>query len=245
MAGAIARGWAASPDPPQMLFFDPEAERANAISQMTGGATAGTLAELASGAPKMLVLGFKPDALEAVAGEIGDYAGTIISILGGTPTERLASAFPQAEVVRVIPNMAAAIGAGVICHAPIDPASESAHRALELLDRSGTLIAIDEAHLDAATVMMSCSPAFWARAAAGVARAGIAAGLDSAAAMRLAAESMVGTGKLLETSDPGDLARAVASPGGITERGLEVLDEAGVEETFEAAARASIEKMQR
>ena len=131
----------------------------------------------------------------------------------------------------------------MICHAPVDQSSESARKALALLDRSGTLVAIDEQHLDAATAMSGCSPAFWARAAAGVARAGVAAGLDPDAAMRLAAESMTGTGRLLETSDPADLARAVASPGGSTEAGLDVLDQAGVEEIFEAAATASIDRM--
>lgn len=243
MAGAIARGWAAAPDPPQMLFCDLDPDRAQSLAERTGGATAGSLTELVRSAPGLLLLGVKPNALDSVAEEIGDFQGTVVSILGATSLERLAGAFPSAEIIRVMPNMAAAIGAGVICHARVESSSEGVRAALDLLSRSGTLVAMEEEHLDAATAMSGCSPAFWARAAAGVARAGVEAGLDPAAAMRLAAESMVGTGRLLETSDPADLARAVASPGGSTEAGLEVLDAAGVEEIFERAARASIDRM--
>lgn len=243
MAGAIARGWALADDPPEMVFFDLDRAKAEALAEETRGRTVAGLGELVAAAPQFLLLGVKPGALDAVAQEIGSYDGTLISILGATSLERLAGAFPAAEVVRVMPNMAAAIGAGVICHAPVDHKSDSARAALELLDRSGTLVGMAEEHLDAATAMSGCSPAFWARAAAGVAQAGVEAGLDPAAAMRLTAESMVGTGRLLETSDPAALADAVASPGGSTEAGLEVLDAEGAVELFNRAARAAIERM--
>ena len=62
-------------------------------------------------------------------------------------------------------------------------------------------------------------------------------------ARELVVETAVGTAELLRTHLPADVRRAVASPGGSTEAGLEALDREGGREAFEAAVRASLQRM--
>ena len=65
--------------------------------------------------------------------------------------------------------------------------------------------------------------------------------LPSVAACRV--ETAAGTAELLRLHLPADLRKAVASPGGSTEAGLEALDREGAREAFAAAVRASLERM--
>ena len=245
MVGAMARGWADSDPAPDLVVCDIDAQRASSLAESIGGRVVTDLPGLAVAAPDLLLLGVKPANLGDVAAEIGGYEGVVISILGGTALADIHDAFPGAEVIRVMPNLAAELGEGVICHVPPESSDERVAAALELLGRSGTLVAMDEDLIDLATAMSGCSPAYWARAAEGVIKAGVDAGLDPESAAHLVALSMAGTGRMLQFNDPADFARAVASPGGSTEAGLEVLDARDVTELFADAARASLAKMGR
>ena len=98
---------------------------------------------------------------------------------------------------------------------------------------------------DAATAVMGCAPAYLALAVEAIADAGAEAGLDAELARELVVETTAGTAELLRLRHPADVRKAVASPGGSTEAGLEALDREGAREAFEAAVRASLERMRR
>jgi pyrroline-5-carboxylate reductase len=59
----------------------------------------------------------------------------------------------------------------------------------------------------------------------------------------MVAKAMVATGGLLEHRDPAELKRAVASPGGMTEAGLDELEKRDLWKTLEAAVDASLERV--
>jgi pyrroline-5-carboxylate reductase len=104
MATAMARGWATGDGGPEaMLFCDLEAERARALAEEVGGQTRPGLRALA-GDSDVLVLAVKPAALDEVATELGGQAPALISVLAGTPTERIAESFPGVPAIRVMPN---------------------------------------------------------------------------------------------------------------------------------------------
>jgi pyrroline-5-carboxylate reductase len=243
MAGAMARGWAAGEGGPDaMLFRDVDADRAAALAESVGGETRPSLAELAADSDVVL-LAVKPAALDEVASELGGEAPAVVSVLAATPVARIAEAFPGVPVIRVMPNQPVEVRRGVLCYpAPAAMAPEMADRLLALLGRLGTLVPIDEERIDAAMAVMSSSPAYVAMVAEALARAGEREGLDPALAHELVVDTLEGTAELLRKRDPAAVRSAVASPGGATEKGLEALEEHGLDAAIGHAVRASLER---
>jgi pyrroline-5-carboxylate reductase len=234
MAAAIARGWAGEFE--EMLFSDNGSGRAQGLAEELGGEVASN-AEIASRAD-LVLLAVKPNKLEEVAPELGE-AKEVVSVLAATPLERLRAVLPGAEhVLRVMPNVGVEVRRGVLCVA--GSASEEARAKLELL---GYVVELSEGDFDAATAVMGCSPAYLALAVEAIADAGAADGLDPALARELVVETAVGTAELLRRHEPAAVRKAVASPGGSTEKGLEALDREGAREAFAAAVQASLETM--
>ncbi len=243
MAAALARGWAAQGGPVAMLFTDAGSGRARALAAETGGAGVDSLADLGRSSD-LLVLAVKPAALERVGAELDGFDGPVVSVLGATPLATLRAALPQAQLLRTMPNVAVEVGRGVICHTPVAVDEGTAlGPALDLLGMIGTLYELPEELLDAATAVMGCSPAYFALACEALVAAGSEAGLESGLAGELVARSVVGTGELLLRHDPVAIRRAVASPGGSTEAGLEALAGHGAPTAFRAAVCASLERM--
>jgi pyrroline-5-carboxylate reductase len=234
MAAAIARGWSGEFE--RMLFSDSGSGRAQALAEELGGEVASN-PEIADRAD-FVVLAVKPDKLEEVAPQLAG-ATEVVSVLAATPLERLRVALPGAEqVLRVMPNVGVEVRRGVLCIA--GTVGEEARWKLGLL---GHVVEIPEGDFDAATAVMGCSPAYLALAVEAIADAGAQDGLDPELALELVVETTLGTAELLRRHHPADVRRAVASPGGSTEAGLQALDREGAGAVFEAAVRASLERM--
>lgn len=234
MAAAMARGLNGQVD--GLLFTDGGSGRAAGLANELGGEAVASNQELAERAD-VVVLAVKPAWLGDAAAELGGVKA-VVSLLGATGLETLREAFPGAEVVRVMPNVGVEVRKGVLCLAG-DP--DSGVR--KLLEGLGHVVDLEDSQFDAATAVMGCSPAYLALAVEAIADAGAADGLDAELARELVVETAVGTADLLRAHRPADLRRAVASPGGSTEAGLEALDREGAREAFGAAVRASLERM--
>jgi pyrroline-5-carboxylate reductase len=236
MAAAMARGWVGRAE--GMLFTDSGSGRAGELAREVGGEAVGSNAELAKAAD-LVVLAVKPAMLEQVAGEL-QGASVVVSLLGATSLEKVTAAFPDSEVLRVMPNVGVEVRKGVLCVAgAADP------EVREMLEVLGHVVELPDEEFDAATAVMGCAPAYLALAVEAIADAGAKDGLDEGLARELVVETTAGTAELLRLRHPADVRKAVASPGGSTEAGLEALDRAGVREAFEAAVQASLERMRR
>jgi pyrroline-5-carboxylate reductase len=221
-----------------MLFFDPDSDKAWRLAGDLGGEAVGSNGELAERAD-VVVLAVKPAALHDAAGELGD-ARAVISILGATPLEEVEAAFPKAEVGRIMPNLAVEVGGGVLCIA-----GEFSPEVREKLSVLGAVVELPDSQFDVATALMGCSPAYFALVAEALADAGVSAGLDEKLVEKLVVEAAAGTGLLMRIRRPADVRISVTSPGGSTEAGLEALEREGARAAFEAAVRASLERMGR
>jgi pyrroline-5-carboxylate reductase len=235
MAAAMARGWKGEFE--RMLFSDSGSGRAQALAEELGGEAVSN-AEIGARAD-LVVLAVKPAMLSAVAPEL-DGAKVVISLLGATPLATIAATFPRSATLRVMPNVAVEVRRGVLCVAGPEP--PAVREKLEVL---GHVVELLDEDFDAATAVMGCAPAYLALAVEAIADAGAEDGLDAELARELVVETTAGTAELLRIRHPADVRKAVASPGGSTEAGLEALDRAGGRAAFEAAVRASLERMRR
>jgi pyrroline-5-carboxylate reductase len=234
MAAAIARGWVGQWE--QMLFFDPDFDRASTLAGDLGGEAVESNGHLAERSDVVL-LAVKPGALHQAAGELAGVE-SVISILGATSLESVQAAFPHAEVGRVMPNVAVEVGGGVLCIA-----GEFRSEVREKLSVLGSVIELPDSQFDVATAVMACSPAYFALVAEALADAGASAGLDEKLVEKLVVETAAGTGSLMRIRRPADVRISVTSPGGSTEAGLDALNREGAREAFAAAVQASLERM--
>ncbi len=179
-----------------------------------------------------ILLGMKPQQIEGVARALGPLCATdtrLISILAGTPVAALRARFPGlADIVRAMPNLPVGIGQGVTALHGDARTSDAARAGADALMTPLGLAEwfADEAQFDAVTVLSGCGPAFLFRFIDALGRAGEALGLPADQAARIALATVRGAATMAAAADaaPALLADRVASPGGMTREGLNVLD---------------------
>ncbi len=229
MAGAMLDRWLkAGLDAAAVTIVDPFAAPREGVAQFV------SLAEwrAAGGTANWIMLGMKPQQLGDVASDLADVVtgdAHLLSILAGVSLADLAARFPAAKAqVRILPNLAARIGAGVSAVASSGDADMAAVTAL--LDPLGTVVALgDDTTMDLVTAFTGSGPAFVFRLIESYAAAGERLGLSAEDALKLATATFGGATALLAESGekPGTLIAQVASKGGTTQAGLDILDSDG------------------
>lgn len=238
MASALARGFG---EP--VLVADAVPEKAEALAAELGGEALASNAEVAERAD-VLFLCHKPGQLDQVAQSTRGEAKAIVSILGGVKLEDVERAYPDVPVYRFLPSIPAEVRQGVSCYAPGRHAAAGPEReVVELFERVGVVVRLDEPLIEPAMALMSCAPAFVALVAEAMVDAGVRHGLQPADASLMAVETMAGTATLLRQTghDTAGLRRRVTSPGGSTARGLEALERGGLRAAFYDAVSAVVE----
>ncbi|MEQ1726523.1 MAG: pyrroline-5-carboxylate reductase dimerization domain-containing protein [Sphingopyxis sp.] len=224
MAGAMLTRW---------LAKGLAADRVLAIRPSGAAAPGGvrTQSELGTiAAPDILIIGVKPQIFASVASEINRVLATdtlVISIMAGIALEDLRLALPDAgTIVRAMPNLPVIEGRGIVA-----VVSEAADKRIGMLMTPlGHVHMMDEeAGFNLVTALTGCGPAFVYRFAAAMAGAAVRLGLSDEDADTLARATVAGAAATLAASEhsAAKLADAVASPGGMTQAGLDVLDSDG------------------
>lgn len=247
MGGAMLAGWlAAGVDPARFAVLDP------ALSETPAGVALYRTADeaAAAGGHDAVLLGFKPQQLGALGPGLHGLAGTdvtVCSLLAGITLDQLAAAFPQARAqVRVMPNLAARINKSpvILSARGLDLGARAG--VFALFDTLGSAVWLaDEAQFDLVTALAGSGPGFVYRFIDALAGAAVDLGLDEPTAASLALAMVEGATALAAASgtDPATLANRVASPGGMTREGLNVLDESdALRRLLTAALRATRDK---
>jgi pyrroline-5-carboxylate reductase len=187
----------------------------------------------------VVVLSVKPQIMDKVLREVGDLIkpGTlVISIAAGVDTETIEESLAEgARVVRAMPNTPAQVGAGATAISAGKHASEAdMATARAMFDAVGITVELDESQLDAVTGLSGSGPAYIFLILEALADAGVKVGLARRNAQRLAAQTLMGSAKmLLETDEhPGKLKDMVTSPGGTAIAGLHTLEQGGLRTTL-------------
>lgn len=224
MGGAMLAGWlAGGVDPARVTVVDPGAR------DLPEGVA--HLAEVPSDKSfDFVLIGVKPQVLDEVVQALEAALGpdtVALSLLAGVELASLAARFPRAKArVRVMPNLSAALGKSPIALAAdgLDDAGREAVTAL--MAPLGAPEWIGEDQFDLVTALAGSGPAFVYRFIDALAAGAAGLGLPADKAQRFAVATVEGAAALAAASahDPGELARRVASPGGVTQAGLDTLD---------------------
>ncbi|MDY7098471.1 MAG: pyrroline-5-carboxylate reductase [Pseudomonadota bacterium] len=226
MGGAMLAGWlAAGVDPARFAVLDPGLEAA------PEGVALYRSADEVPGDHDAVMLGFKPQQLGALAPGMQSVTGegvTVFSLLAGLTLAQLQGAYPDAGAhVRVMPNLASRINKSpiILLETGLDDGSRDA--AFQHFDKLGTAVWLeDEGKFDFVTALAGSGPGFVYRFIDALAGAAVSLGLEQEQATELATAMVDGASSLAaaETISPGELADRVASPGGMTREGMNVLD---------------------
>lgn len=240
MASAMVEGWLRAGMPPAALAaYNPRAKPAPQGVRLS--------TQPPTEAPDYLLLGFKPAMLGAIAPDIQPLAGdrtTVLSILAGVDLATLRRSFQQAKaVVRFMPNLAVALSKSpnLLIGQGLDELGRTeVTRLAEMLGTAEWLA--DEALFDVATALAGSGPGFVYRFIDALAKGAAQLGLPHEVAQRLAVQMVEGASALAAggSDSPQELARKVASPGGMTQQGLDMLDaDAALARLVEASLRAA------
>ncbi|HVM50582.1 MAG TPA: pyrroline-5-carboxylate reductase [Candidatus Acidoferrum sp.] len=249
MATALAKGFirAGLVTAKQVLASDPSAAARAAFSKETAARTTASNVELAEFA-QVLMLAVKPDYASGVLADIrGVFTDRhlLISIAAGVPLAKIEAGLGGGRLIRVMPNTPALVGASATAFALGKAARpEDGELAQKLFSSVGVAFQVKEALLDAVTGLSGSGPAYVYLFIEGLSDGGVASGLPRDVATRLAAQTVLGSARMvLETGlHPGALKDMVTSPGGTTIEGLHELEKGKVRGALISAVRAASEK---
>jgi len=249
MGGALLAGWLETGliTPRKLAILDPE-PGPQAIYAIERGAKHITAFGDIPESVQTVLLAIKPQLFDRVGDELGaalSPKAMILSILAGTNLRRLDKSFGGRIVIRAMPNTPAAIGAGISAiYANPNLPAERLEEAETLLKAGGEVVLVDsEAALNAVTAVSGSGPAYVFHLVEALEAGARDLGLPPEVAAKLARETIIGSAKLLETSEhgPDQLRRNVTSPNGTTQAALDVLmgEDGGLSKLMIAAVRSA------
>jgi pyrroline-5-carboxylate reductase len=233
MGGALISGWTSgrwpAVKPRELCILDPHPSAvAQEIINIGARHITRPAAELSK--TQYCLLAIKPQMLDELGADIAAYLPdgcVVISILAGSPLDKLSAIFSKQVIVRAMPNTPASIGAGITaftCGAGITKAQKKQTR--RLLSAGGAVHEVENEHLiDVVTAVSGSGPAYIFHMVEALEAAAIKAGMPDAIAPDFARQTIIGAGALLASSEmsAGELRRAVTSPNGTTQAALDVL----------------------
>ncbi|MGB7408475.1 MAG: pyrroline-5-carboxylate reductase dimerization domain-containing protein [Pontixanthobacter sp.] len=224
MTGAMVDGWLrAGYDPGRFEVYHPHrtqvAHRLKVHNEWpTGGYDA-------------VLLGVKPHMLDDVRDGLEPLLGAdtiLLTVLAGLEWNAYDERFPRAGgIVKFMPNLASALGKSPNALFTPDLSAETRTKVTEMAQDIGTAEWIDdEAQFDLVTALAGSGPGFVYRFIDALGASATELGLEREQAGRLATAMVEGAAALAAASNLSarDLAARVASPGGMTQKGLDVLD---------------------
>ena len=248
MGGAIASAVCKVVDSERVVLADKFSEKAIALATKLG-AVCGDNYVVAKEA-KYIVLGVKPQMMEQTIEEIKPVLSSrndrfvIVTMAAGVEIFTINRWFEEEyPVIRIMPNMPVAIGQGMTVYCTAGGVTDEEKAEFEqAMSLSGEVQELSEGLINAASAVSGSGPAFVFMFVESLADSAVKCGLPRDIALKLAAQTVIGSGAMVLESGrhPAELKDAVCSPGGTTIEGVHTLEQAGfrgavmdaVEETY-------------
>lgn len=248
IAGLVANGH----DPQQLIVSDPDWPKLDALATGFRVRTTGNNAEAASNAD-LVVLSVKPQLARQLCRELAPALGQrkplFVSVMAGireqSIREWLGGGTPL-PLVRAMPNTPVMIQSGAtVLHATSETSPSQRNQAETVLRAGGLTRWVDrETQLDAVTALSGSGPAYFFLLMETLEQVGVALGLESENARLLTIQTALGAARMAMESDdsPRELRERVTSPGGTTERALDILESGGIRTLVTQAVSAACER---
>lgn len=198
---------------------------------------------------KVLILAVKPFQFETVIREIREVVRDdtlVISIAAGQTMRQIEQLFGRGiRLVRSMPNTPALVlegAAGVCFNDQVTP--EDQKTAMDIFSSFGIAHEVPESLIDTVIGVSGSSPAYVFMFIEAMADAAVADGMPRAQAYELAAQSVLGSAKMVLETDrhPGELKDMVCSPAGTTIEAVRVLEREGFRSAVIEAIKACVKK---
>lgn len=229
--------------------FDLFADKA-ALCAEKYGANVAESAELIASGTDVVLLAVKPKDFPSLLSGIGAALKAndplIISMAAGLSVEYIASLLPyEARVARLMTNINALIGEAMTAYCLNGRATGDDERLVDALCNAvGSGVKLDESYFPLFGVLAGCGPAFAYLFVEEFARAGVKIGINKQLSLKIAAQTVLGSAKLIMESDahPYELIDRVCTPGGTTIDGIAALKECGFDTAILKAVDSSLAK---
>ena len=239
MGGAIARGFAAKKvfAAKDIICCDRSDATLEALCKDVPGIGVSKDNVQAVKGADIVLFAVKPWILPAAVEEVKvalDYKRQlIISIAAGVSTERLAEIFSKEgtlpQIVYLIPNIAVEVGAGVFFYCTANANRKSLDLVQKLFGQVGFAKQVEEKQMSAGTALASCGIAYVFRYIRANVEGGVEMGFYPKDAQEIVLSTIKGAVELLQAhgTHPEQEVDKVTTPGGITIKGLNAMEEAG------------------
>lgn len=230
LRGALEKGVITSNE---LLVTVRTEEHARTLEEELGISVTTSLPDWKTDGFDTILLAVKPQVLPHVLVNLKEIPPhtTCISIAAGITLHTLESALPQADWYRAMPNMPAAVGAGMTALAAGPNASLAVTAQVqELFSAIGQVEVVSEMDLDRLGALSGAGPGYAFLMMDALADAGVRIGLSRALAIKAAAQTLLGAGMMaIKTgTHPAILRDQVTSPGGTTIAGILAMEKGGL-----------------
>lgn len=247
IGGLLQNGWPAE----RITVSDPDPDQPARLYQLDPGLIVLADNQKAVATADVVILAVKPQILQPVcrdlANALSERHPLLISIAAGVRTEDIDRwAGGDMPIVRCMPNTPALVQSGATgLYANAAATADEKGLAETLMRAVGITVWVDdEQQLNAVTALSGSGPAYFFLVIEALQTAGENLGLPAEVARLLSIETAFGAAKLaLESQEDAAILRErVTSPGGTTERALEVLESGKLRELFNQALEAASQR---
>ena len=245
MGGALAKAALKSVGAENVFVYDIDLKKSKAFADETDVNVAD--AEYIVLNCDYIFLGVKPQMLKSLFEKLSPVLEerttdfTLVSMAAGVSLSSIQQmAQVDCPIIRIMPNMPASVGEGMILYTANDFVSkEDIDGFLDTMKFAGLLDRIDEDKIDAASCVSGCGPAFVFMFCEALADGAVECGLPRDKALLYAAQTLTGAAQMLiKTGEhPGKLKDAVCSPAGSTIEGVKALESGAFRATTMDAIR--------
>lgn len=196
---------------------------------------------------KYIILAVKPNMIDSVLEDVSKLVGEkpVGSIAAGITMDQISSYIPRAHILRIMPNTCAEIGQSYTCLSSDNNLSEAEFKMFNsIFEAVGKVLIVKEEFFNVCAAVCSCGVAFGHMLVESMADGGVLCGMNKQTSIEMAAHAVAGACNMIIASgqSPTVLKDQICSPGGMTAKSMQALENGGFRASTISAIEAAYEK---